>query len=37
MSYYDAKFKREAKDRPQDWIIKSGRGGYKLIHIGAAK
>lgn len=37
MNYYEAKFAREAKENPVDWIIApSGRGdGYvKLIKIG---
>lgn len=34
MNYYEAKFAREAKENPTDWIIApNGRGGYRLIEI----
>lgn len=37
MNYYDAKFAREAKENPTDWIIvPAGRGEVNLVHIGPA-
>lgn len=35
MNYYEAKFAREAKERPTDWlIIENSRGFFKLIQVG---
>ena len=35
MNYYEAKFAREAKERPLDWaIVRRQRGNYTLIQIG---
>lgn len=35
MSYYEAKFAREAKNKPTDWLIQSmGLGSYKLVYMG---
>ena len=34
MDYYSAKFKREAKDKPTDWLIIPARGKYELRYIG---
>jgi hypothetical protein len=37
MGYYEAKFLREAQERPTDWIIvPAGRGRHKLVYIGPA-
>jgi len=37
MNYYDAKFAREAKENPTDWIIvPAGRGEVNLVRIGPA-
>ncbi len=34
MNAYDAKFAREAKENPTDWIIApAGRGRFKLVHL----
>lgn len=34
MNYYEAKFAREAKERPADWLIIEGsRGFFKLIKV----
>lgn len=34
MNYYEAKFTRENKDRPMDWVIvPNGVGGYMVICI----
>ena len=35
MNYYTAKFAREAKLNPKDWMIAPVKGGYELIYIGA--
>lgn len=36
MNYYEAKFAREAKPRPTDWLIIEGsRGFFKLIQVAA--
>ena len=38
MNYYDAKFAREAKERPVDWIIiPTGYMRYRLVNIGAPR
>jgi len=29
-----AKFAREAKEKPSDWVIAPGRGGLELYYIG---
>ena len=35
MNHYEAKFERERKDNPSEWIIApAGRYGVKLVHIG---
>lgn len=34
MNEYEAKFEREAKQRPKDWIIVPGREGFKLVYLG---
>lgn len=34
MTALQAKFAREAKDNPLDWMIGYGRGGYRLVYIG---
>ena len=37
MNHYEAKFLREAKENPTEWIIApNGRGGCTLVHIGPA-
>lgn len=33
-TYYDAKFAREAKDKPSDWSISGQNGRYYLTHTG---
>ena len=33
MTYYAAKFLRESKDKPGDWIIINERGVHKLISV----
>lgn len=34
MNYYEAKFAREAKERPADWLIVEGsRGFFKLLRV----
>jgi len=34
MTYYEAKFAREAKERPLDWVIlPAGRGRVQLIRV----
>lgn len=36
MNYYEAKFAREAKERPTDWlIVASSRGFFKLVQVAA--
>lgn len=38
MTYYEAKFAREAKERPADWLIapvKGEPGVYKLVKVAA--
>lgn len=39
MTALQAKFKREAKERPVDWVIAPdmSRGGFILIHVGDIK
>lgn len=39
MTALQAKFKREAKERPIDWIIAPdlSRGGLRLVYIGVSK
>jgi len=34
MTYYKAKFEREAKENPLDWVIAENRGVYYLKYIG---
>ena len=36
MGYYAAKFKREAKQKPCDWLIRPIHGGrgFELVYIG---
>lgn len=34
MTALQAKFEREAKPKPREWVIGYGRGGYRLIYIG---
>ena len=34
MTALKAKFEREKKSRPTDWVIAPSRGGYALIYIG---
>lgn len=34
MNSYQAKFEREAKDRPTDWVIVWRQGKYKLVYVG---
>jgi len=37
MTYYEAKFAREAKDRPTDWIIlPASRGRVQLVKVRAS-
>lgn len=34
MTYYEAKFAREAKDRPTDWVmIPANRGKVQLVKV----
>ena len=33
MTAIEAKFAREAKDRPTDWIIVPHRGRFKLVNL----
>lgn len=34
MMYYQAKFEREAKENPLDWIITPvGKGTYRLVRL----
>jgi len=33
MNYYAAKFERERKDRPIDWVILPGRSGCRLVNL----
>lgn len=34
MTYYEAKFAREAKERPLDWaILPAGQGRVKLVKV----
>lgn len=36
MNYYEAKFARERKERPADWLIVEGsRGFFKLLRVAA--
>jgi len=37
MKYYAAKFARERKPRPADWIIKPVTRGFVLVYIGGLK
>lgn len=38
MTYYQAKFERERKARPQDWVVvPAGRSAFSLIYIGEEK
>lgn len=34
---YNAKFAREAKERPTDWLLKPAKDGMELHHIGASE
>lgn len=36
MNYYEAKFERESKSKPGDWILvpDSLTGGYRLAYVG---
>lgn len=34
MSYYEAKFAREQKPHPTDWLIAPDGRGFKLVFIG---
>lgn len=36
MTYYEAKFAREAKEQPSDWVIAPADrpGLYKLVYLG---
>ena len=36
MNYYRAKFLRESKARPADWVIRPlERGGFELVYLGS--
>ena len=35
MNYYTAKFEREAKEKPEDWIINPIGNGFILVYIGS--
>lgn len=37
MNHYKAKFEREAKARPQDWVIIPSGSKFELVYLGAGK